>query len=72
MIQLTITQLRILTNDQFMEVDNGCNDIIELQKEVEELRVQLTIAEASLRKSLFRLENIRYDNDSIQVVYRIF
>ena len=49
-----------------MEVDSGCNDIIELQKEVEELHVQLTIAEASLRKSLFQLENIRYDNDSIK------
>ena len=49
-----------------MEVDSGCDDITKLQKEVEELRAQLTITEAALGKSLFRLENIRYNNDLIK------
>ena len=37
-----------------------------LQTEVKELHVQLTIAEATLGKSLFCLDNIRYDNDFIK------
>ena len=37
-------------DDQFME---GCDDITKLQKEVEELRAQITITEAALGKSLF-------------------
>ena len=49
-----------------MEVDSECDDVTKLQTEVEELRVQLTIAEATLGKSLFRLENIHYDNDFIR------
>lgn len=52
--------------DLFMEVDSGCDDTVELHKEVEELRLQLSIAQASLRKSLFRLENIRHDNELIK------
>ena len=48
--------------DQYMEVESGCDDTTKLQKEVEKLRVQLTIAEAFLGKSLFWLENICYDN----------
>ena len=56
--------LKDTNEDLFMEVDSGCNDTVELHKEVEELRVQLSLAEASLRKSLFRLENIRLDQVS--------
>ena len=45
---------------QFMEVDSECDDVTKL---LEGLRAQLTIAEATLGKSLLHLENIRYDND---------
>ena len=55
------------SDDQFMEVDSECDDVAKLQTEVEELRAQLTIDEATLGKSLFRLENIRYDNDLIKL-----
>ena len=49
-----------------MEVDSECDDVTKLQMEVEELRAQLTIAERTLGKCSFRLENICYDNDYIK------
>ena len=58
--------LKDTNEDLFMEVDSGCNDTVELHKEVEELCVQLSLAEGSLRKSFFRLENICHDNDLIK------
>ena len=54
------------SDDQYMEIDSEFDDVTKLQTEVEELHAQLTIAEVTLGKSLFCLENIHYDNDLIK------